>query len=121
MVALTGKVWGSTSPLIVTPLFEAHRLSIRPGMRCSVHAHQRKWNAFVVLSGRLFIDVVKNDYPLTDTTELAQGDMTTVRPGEFHSFRTGDEACEAIEFYYPEALSEDIVRRDHGGSVGEPV
>lgn len=112
-----GKVWGTTSPQIETPLFSLHRLEVAPNMRCSTHVHDRKWNAFAVLSGRLFIDVAKNGYPLTDTTELGPGDVTTVAPGEFHAFRTGDEGCVCLEMYYPDALGEDIRRKDHGGPV----
>ena len=113
----TGKVWGSTEVKIATPMFEMHALTILPKHQCSLHKHNQKWNAFVVVSGRLFIDVLKNDYPLTDTTELGPGETTTVKPGEHHRFRTGDEPCIAYEFYYPEPLSEDIVRKDAGGAV----
>lgn len=110
-----GKIWGTTEPVIITPLFEKHKLSIKPGHQCSLHVHRRKWNSFSVISGRLFIDVIKNDYSLTDVTELGPGDTTTVRPGEHHRFRTGPEGCEAWEEYYPDALSDDIERKDHGG------
>lgn len=114
---VTGKVWGTTEVVLSTALIEVHKLSIKPNYRCSLHQHRRKWNAFIVMSGRLFIDVVKNDYPLTDVTELKAGDLMSVPPGEHHQFRTGDEGCEAFEIYYPEALSEDIVRKDHGGKI----
>jgi mannose-6-phosphate isomerase-like protein (cupin superfamily) len=115
----TGKVWGLTEIVLASPMFEMHRLSIKPKHRCSLHKHNRKWNAFLVISGRLYIDVVKNNYPLTDTTELGPGQVTTVPPGEHHMFRTGDEECEAFEFYYTDPLSEDIERRDHGGPIEE--
>jgi mannose-6-phosphate isomerase-like protein (cupin superfamily) len=102
-----------------TPFAEVHRLTILPNVQCSMHMHQHKWNSFHVISGRLIIEVEKSDYPLTDKTELGPGESTTVKPGEYHRFRTGDEPCEAIECYYPAALSEDIKRRDCGGEVGE--
>jgi len=109
-----GKVWGSTEVLLKSPLLEIHRLTIHPNSECSNHAHQFKWNAFFVMSGRLSIVVEKTDYPLTDVTELGPGEFTTVRPGEYHKFRSGSEPVQAIEIYYPETLSEDIVRKDHG-------
>lgn len=114
---VSGKVWGVTELLLQSPHVEVHRLTIKPKHRCSLHVHRTKWNAFLVLSGRLFIDVVKQDYPLTDVTELGPGDLMTVKPGEHHQFRTGAEPCKAIEFYYPDQLSEDIERKDHGGPV----
>lgn len=113
----TGKVWGTTETMIETPLMELHRLSIMPHHQCSLHVHRRKWNAFIVMSGVLYIDVVKNDYPLTDTTELRAGEVMAVRPGEHHRFRTGSEPCEAFEVYYPDGLSDDIERKDHGGPI----
>lgn len=111
-----GKVWGSTSPVIVTPLFEAHRLSVRKNTRCSLHCHAQKWNAFLVLRGKLLVDVVKTGYDLVDTTELLPGEMTTVPPGEYHQFRALGP-CEAYEFYYTTPLTEDILRQNVGGKI----
>lgn len=109
-----GKIWGTTESLIANGLIEVHRLAIVPNARCSLHAHKFKHNAFFVQSGRLFIEVHKNDYALVDVTELGPGDMTSVKPGEYHRFYTEGEECRAIELYYPEQLSEDIVRKDAG-------
>lgn len=109
-----GKVWGTTEVLLRTPLIEVHRLAIQPNAECSNHQHKFKWNAFFVMSGRLSIVVEKNDYALTDVTDLGPGEFTTVKPGEFHRFRSADEPVQAIEIYYPETLSEDIVRKDCG-------
>lgn len=114
---ILGKVWGSTEELLSTPLLAMHRLIIQPNMQCSLHVHRFKWNGFYVEKGRLFIEVIKNDYALTDVTELGPGQITTVKPGEHHRFRTGDEPCEALEFYYTEPLSDDISRKDKGGPV----
>lgn len=117
MGCILGKVWGSTELLLKTPLIEVHRLVIDPFSRCSMHKHEFKWNAFSVISGMLWIDVEKNDYALTDTTMIGPGDLTTVKPGEYHRFRTGDLATIALEIYYPEGLSEDIIRKDCGGAI----
>ena len=114
---LHGKIWGTTEVLEKTPIVEVHRLNILPNMQCSMHKHLHKRNAFHVSSGKLYIDVVKNDYALTDTTTLGPGDYTVVMPNEFHRFRTGPEGAIGIEIYYPEPLSEDIIRADVGGKV----
>lgn len=110
-----GKVWGTTELLLGTPLVEIHRLYIKPNAHCSLHAHEFKWNGFLVLSGRLLIEVSKKAYDLVDVTELGPGEFTTVKPGEYHRFVTKDEPVQAIEIYYPEPLSEDIIRKDIGG------
>lgn len=113
----TGKVWGVTELMLRTPLIEVHRLTIQPHMQCSMHKHQFKWNAFYVKSGRLMIDVRKNNYDLIDRTELEAGEFMTVQPGEFHRFVTDEIGCDGIEIYYPETLSEDIIRETVGGAV----
>lgn len=109
-----GKVWGCTELLLRTPLLEIHRLTILPNARCSMHSHAYKHNGFLVLSGRLKIETEKQDYPLTDATEIGPGEFTSVKPGEFHRFVSGDEPVIAVEMYYLEPLSEDIIRKDCG-------
>ena len=116
---VVGKAWGTTECILSTPFVEIHKLHIEPGWRCSRHRHSAKLNAFYVLSGELFIDVQKRDYPLTDTTRLTAGMLTEVPSGEIHWFRTGAQPCECLEIYYPEPLSSDIDRLDHGQRVAE--
>ena len=69
---------------------------------------------FYVMKGTLSILVHKNNYDLVDITELSSGEYTTVKPGEFHSFKAMTNVS-ALEIYYPELLSEDIVRKTVGG------
>ena len=114
------KIWGVTEPLIVTPLFEMHRLTIKPGFRCSLHVHRFKWNAFYVVYGKLFLDLLSNDMGGAVTVEeLDIGGFTTIAPGVHHQFRTDVDGplTSALEMYYTEPLSEDIVRRNVGGPM----
>lgn len=112
----SGKVWGWTEDLLVTPLIEVHRIHIDAGFVCSMHKHQYKWNMFYVISGELAIEVEKNDYALVDTTLLKEGQWTSVKPNEFHRFRSVTDV-EALEIYYLEPLTADIVRKNVGGIV----
>lgn len=116
-----GKVWGQTEELLRTPLIEVHRIHINPHMQCSMHKHNQKWNMFYVIDGELAIDVEKNDYDLVDTTTLGAGEWTSVRPGEYHRFRSLTVPVVALEIYYLEPLFTDIVRKDVGGGVDDPV
>ena len=109
------KVWGTTEPLIVTPMFEMHRLAIKPEHRCSFHVHRFKHNAFYIIDGKLFIDYMRADFEPYKSITLWPGDTWTVRPGVHHQFRTGIPPCAALEMYYTEPLSEDIIRRNVGG------
>lgn len=117
MKGKVGKVWGATECVVSNPSLHMELLTIKPWHECSLHVHRHKRNAFQVIKGRLFIDVVKNDYPLTDTTELGPGEATEVKAGEHHKFRTGPQGCVCWEIYYPEPMSDDIERKGHGGEV----
>lgn len=113
---IAGKVWGETRLLWKTPFVEVHLLDVKAGAYCSMHHHERKWNAFVLIEGELTIEVEKAEYGLTDRTVLrARGDLMIVKPGEAHRFVTGTVSACALEIYCPDTLSEDIVRRDCGG------
>jgi len=111
---MQGKIWGKTETMIQTPFFEAHRLTILPRSFCSWHRHERKCNAFLVLTGTIFVKINREGSGF-DETILGPGDMTTVAAGLLHRFETGSEPCEAYEFYYPTPLSEDIIRNSVGG------
>jgi mannose-6-phosphate isomerase-like protein (cupin superfamily) len=96
-------------------MFEMHRLKIKPGMQCSLHIHQFKHNAFFILGGQLFIDKCESDFKPIETKALYSGEFYTVGPGVHHRFRTGLGQCWALEMYYTEPLTEDIIRRNVGG------
>ena len=113
---IQGKVWGTTKVLLKTPLIELHEILVDSNSFCSLHKHEFKWNGFYVLEGQIYIEVHKNSYDLVDITELNKGDFTTIKPGEFHKFYTKDSTAKVIEVYYPEDLSEDIVRKTVGGT-----
>jgi hypothetical protein len=92
--------------------------------RCSLHVHRFKHNAFYVLFGSLYIDrIIGDDFGALVTTKLISDETMTLRPGEHHQFRTDDPeltmiegvACIALEMYFTEPLSEDIIRRNVGG------
>jgi mannose-6-phosphate isomerase-like protein (cupin superfamily) len=118
---IKGKVWGTTEDLVVTPVCEIHRISIFAGGYCSWHHHERKWNAFAVVSGVLTVEVDRSPPDkrlkrMIDRTFLRAGDVYSIPPGEIHRFVNGSDGnVKALEVYYPDGLSEDIVRRSVGG------
>lgn len=109
----SGKVWGTTERVLVTPFCEVHYITAKAGSRCSMHKHEHKTNCFYVLKGHLRIVVEKNDYDLVDVTDLMPHERMEVPPNEFHRFEAVTDV-EALEIYYPTPISGDIVRRDHG-------
>ncbi len=115
-----GKDWGRTAVKLKTPTVQVHRIMIRPHMQCSLHCHEHRWNAFIVLSGKLTIETEGKPDEFS-TVDLLPGDFHTVAPNVYHRFRTDDEPADVFEIYYPEALSdEDIIRKTRGGPVGSP-
>ena len=114
---LSGKVWGETRLLLNNPHVEFHHIKIDPNRRCSLHLHKFRANAFLVFKGSLVIEVHKQAYNLVDKTVLRPGDFMVVPPNEKHRFITLDEPCEAVEFYYPWTVENDIVRDDTGGAA----
>ena len=128
---IQGKVWGKTEALLVTPMIEVHKITINAGGYCSMHKHEFKWNMFYVLYGELDIHVRKNDYDLVDVTNLVEGEYTSVAPNEYHMFKhhvpPGEEdlvkewgrdaAAAALEIYYLESISKDIIRETVGGII----
>lgn len=117
---IAGKVWGETQIVLQTPLVAIHRLRILPNSFCSLHHHEGRWNAFLVIQGRLLVEVKQKDYDLTDVTELCKGDVTTVAPMLPHRFRTESDGAECFEIYYPPTLEiHDIIRKDIGGRNDE--
>lgn len=115
------KVWGSTTPLILTPAFEMHSLVIKPWHVCSIHTHHFKHNAFYVVEGELWIDTWHHGRP--NEQRLEPGQTYTVAPDVLHRFRTRYVYghCHALEMYFPNPggppLSEDIFRQNEGGPL----
>lgn len=111
---IQGKVWGSTSELFNKNNVEIHRIEANKGGYCSVHKHEHKYNLFFVEKGELLVKVWKNDYNLIDDTFIQTGEMTIVKPGEFHQFEALEDTI-AYEIYWTEISSDDIVRKNCGG------
>jgi len=109
-----GKVWGTTQCLFSTNNVEIHRIETIESAYCSKHKHNSKYNAFYVESGSLVVKTWKGDYPLVDTTTVKAGEMTVVKPGEYHMFYAPEETV-AFEIYWADSVPEDIVRETCGG------
>lgn len=111
---IQGKVWGYTQEIIKGSSFEVHRIEIDKGGYCSMHKHLHKNNMFFVEKGFIRVEVKKNDYDLTDKTNLEAGEMMIVKAGEFHRFRAAMDSV-VFEIYWLDDIKEDIVRQKVGG------
>jgi len=109
-----GKIWGFTSKLFAKNNVEIHRINGNDGGKSSMHRHVAKWSMFFVERGALKVLIEKNDYPLTDTTFLIEGQSIVIRPGEYHSFEIMEGASVAYEIYWTELNPDDIERKNCG-------
>lgn len=118
-----GKVWGTTEPLLITPFVEIHKIKINPRSFCSKHLHEHKWNAFYLIKGELDIAIEKKTYDLVDVTKLSEtNNFTTVSPGEYHWFMSGDNPVECLEIYYINQIDvNDIIRETVGGVIDAEI
>lgn len=111
---IQGKVWGKTQNLFNKNNVEIHRIKTKQGGFCSKHRHKHKYNMFYVESGKIEIEVWKNNYNLIDKTIISEGELTTVLPMEYHRFRSLEDSI-VYEIYWVELCENDIDREDVGG------
>lgn len=95
---IQGKVWGQTEEIFRKNNVEIHRIFAKKDGFSSKHLHKSKHNMFFVESGKLMVEVWKNDYDLVDSTVISSGESTVARPGEYHRF-TALEDTVALEIY----------------------
>lgn len=109
-----GKVWGLTQEIFKNSNFELHRIEAKKGGFCSKHQHVHKFNAFYVEKGKMKITIYATDYDLIDETIINTGDLSIVKPGDFHKFEALEDTI-CYEIYWAELNHNDIEREDVGG------
>lgn len=109
----TFKTWGNKCNVFQSDLCEVSILDLNSNQRCSWHRHQTKSNQFYVLRGELFI---KTEWGVQKVDE---GQIFTVRPGEWHEFQTHEKPCLVQEIMYVQYNPEDIERKILGGPLNE--
>jgi len=114
--ATQGKFWGKTSCFYVSETSEVHYIDAIKGGYCSRHHHEKKWNRFVVLEGKLKVVLYKDGGE--DETILTDGMFSDVPPMVDHRFEVLEDT-KALEVYWVDSLDPtDIVRKDTGGKNG---
>ena len=108
-----GKIWGLTSLLFCKNNVEVHRIECIKGGCSSKHKHEHKFNMFFVEQGELKIHAWK-DYNLVDQTILKKHQSCIIPPGEFHKFESMLDGTIALEIYWTEISSNDIIREKCG-------
>ncbi len=120
------KAWGLNFAVFNNSNFEVHHAYIKSGGYSSCHAHNRKYNLFYVLSGKLLIHFYRNEdnaanNHIAHTVTLSPGERLIVPPKVWHRFQSVDESdVDLIEAYWTEPVDpNDIVRKDIGGTYSD--
>ena len=109
------KYWGTTQCVFVSETSEVHMMKINSGGFSSKHKHEKKWNRFIVISGKLKVIIYRDKGE--EEIILGPGDITDVESGVYHRFINLEEETLCAEVYWIPALSEiDITREDTGGA-----
>ena len=111
----TYKTWGQKWNIFQNDLNEVSYLDLQPNQRCSWHRHDTKSNLFFVIEGVLH---VKTEW---GTANVAEGEIFTTRPGDWHEFQTGDSGCRVIEVMFVKYDPEDIEREKVGGPINSTI
>jgi len=121
-VLVRKKAWGVAWQVFVDATHAVWLAEVRPGGRSSRHRHDRKWNEFCVLSGRLRVCLWDRpgDARPRATHVLTAGRRLAVAPGVWHAFFAEGPAV-VLEVYYARLRDDDIVRYDRGGVLPPPA
>ena len=112
---IQGKVWGKTKNIFKNSNFEIHIIEAKKGGFCSIHQHAYKFNAFYIENGLMKISIYENDdYNSAAETIIKDGDLTIIKPGNFHKFEAIEDTI-CYEIYWVELDHNDIERKNVGG------
>jgi len=112
--SIQSKIWGTTQCIYTDAYCEVHYLQINVGGYCSKHKHEKKWNRFFVIKGKLKITVYQDH--CEDVTILTSDMFTDIPDNVYHRFEAlEDTLCNEI-YWVDKINSNDIVREDHGGN-----
>jgi hypothetical protein len=117
------KIWGTDEILWTSPTVEVHLLRVAPvdgkPVRCSIHRHLVKANAFRVLSGRFEVCELKSEGRGQATrVVLSEGEETRVYPPVVHWFVVREPAT-VLEFVWLSGPERDIERLSEGRVIDD--
>ena len=78
------KVWGREIWMANTDLYCGKLLYLKKGKRCSIHYHKNKDETFYIHSGRVLMELWKNDKH--ENKIMEEGEVLRLRPNTKHRF-----------------------------------
>ena len=103
----TNKKWGSEH-LVKNDTYCVKIMTLESGTKVSLHYHLRKEETFVLLSGKLLVEVVDGSKGENKKIFLQiMGDSLTLKPGTAHTFYCPEGQIEPTVFI--EASTQDFI------------
>lgn len=102
------KLWGVEYWILNEKLYCMKYLKVIPGYQCSIHAHKKKSETFIGLSGNLLLYFHNNKGIMENAIALGPGQTANVPAGTFHSFAANNVSwfCE-VSTHHDDA---DVIR-----------
>ena len=118
MAGVVKKSWGTAKTLYLDDHLQIVEIRVKAGGRSSIHKHDENWNLFVVLRGRLQVDIFRADGQCASPRGGPENSLICVRPKQQHRF-TGITETVAREIYFREPADlplnpNDIIRGREG-------
>ena len=90
-IKTVGKLWGVEYWIVNTELYCLKYLKVIPGYQSSIHAHERKDETFVGVSGTLLLNYHDGKKEVEYTLGVSPGARIRIYPEQFHSFQAVNE------------------------------
>jgi len=109
------KIWGERWLVREDSTHATSYLKLEKNSICSWHKHENKYNLFVVLSG--FLTLYIEELETIKEINLYSGEEFTIKPGQWHSFKTSIVDARVIEEMYVLYEESDIIRKKVGSKL----
>lgn len=114
---IENKVWGVVQHVFDGPV-SVSLLRVNAGTYCSTHRHEKRYNHFHVISGKLLIRLYDERLQSVDKIILKRHERISIPPGTYHRFEVLGDG-QIVETYWTKdgspATLDDIERVHEGG------
>jgi mannose-6-phosphate isomerase-like protein (cupin superfamily) len=122
-VGLAAKKWGMEEVFVNNSMYCGKRMTVMPGVACSIHYHTDKVETFVVLDGRLILEIYEEvslmapkRRRLLECRPLLPGRPLTILKHTPHRFWAEHAPVRFLEFSSHDSL-DDSIRITKAGPV----
>lgn len=103
------KLWGQEDWVVNNEFYCGKVLYLRPGFQCSLHYHPVKNESFMVIQGKVGVEVRDGELAEMVILDAKSQDVLDIPAGVAHRFWAIGEEALLVEFSTPHS-DEDVVR-----------